>query len=146
MLIPTEDTINLLKECDAGCKMGIDAIKQVIDKVENKKLYDIIVKYLNDHQKLQNKITDKLNEFDCSEEQPSAMAKAMSHMKINFKLVKGEHDKEIADLITDGCNMGIKSINKYMNQYPAALESIKSLCYDLAELEENFAKDLRHYL
>ena len=28
----------------------------------------------------------------------------------------------------------------------AALESIKSLCYDLAELEENFAKDLRHYL
>ena len=40
----------------------------------------------------------------------------------------------------------IKSINKYMNQYPAALESIKSLCYDLAELEENFAKDLRHYL
>ena len=57
--MPTEDTINLLKECDAGCKMGIDAIKQVIDKVENKKLYDIIVKYLNDHQKLQNKITDK---------------------------------------------------------------------------------------
>ena len=144
--MPTEDTIYLLKEYDAGCKLGIDAIKQVIDKVENKKLYDIIVKYLNDHQKLQNKITDKLNEFDCSEEQPSAMAKAMSHMKINFKLVKGEHDKEIADLKTDGCNMGIKSINKYMNQYPAALESIKSLCYDLAELEENFAKDLRHYL
>ena len=144
--MPTEDTINLLKECDAVFKMVIDDIKQFIDKVENKKLYDIIVKYLNDHQKLQNKITDKLNEFDCSEEQPSAMAKAMSHMKINFKLVKGEHDKEIADLITDGCNMGIKSINKYMNQYPAALESIKSLCYDLAELEENFAKDLRHYL
>ena len=141
--MPTEDTINLLKECDAGCKMGVDAIEQVIDKVENKKLYDIIV---NDHQKLQNKITDKLYEFDCSEEQPSAMAKAMSHMKINFKLVKGEHDKEIADLMTDGCNRGIKSINKYMNQYPAALESIKSLCYDLAELEENFAKDLRHYL
>ena len=105
--MPTEDTINLLKECDAGCKMGIDAIKQVIDKVENKKLYDIIVKYLNDHQKLQNKITDKLNEFDCSEEQPSAISKTMSHMKINLKLVKGEHDKEIADLMTDGCNMAL---------------------------------------
>lgn len=74
------------------------------------------------------------------------MAFTMSHMKISFKLIKGEHDKEIADLMTEGCNMGIKSINKYMNQYPAALESIKSLCYDLAELEENFAKDIRHYL
>ena len=131
--MPNEDTINLLKECDAGCKMGIDSIEQILDKVENKKLYDIIVKYLNDHQKLQNKITDKLNEFGCAEEQP-------------FKLIKGEHDKEIADLMTEGCNMGIKSINKYMNQYPAALESIKGLCYDLAELEENFAKDIRHYL
>ena len=79
--MPNEDTINLLKECDAGCKMGIDSIKQILDKVENKKLYDIIVKYLNDHQKLQNKITDKLNEFGCAEEQPSTMAKAMSHMK-----------------------------------------------------------------
>ena len=57
--MPNEDTINLLKECDAGCKMGIDSIEQILDKVENKKLYDIIVKYLNDHQKLQNKITDK---------------------------------------------------------------------------------------
>lgn len=58
--MPTEDTINLLKECDAGCKMGVDAIEQVIDKVENKKLYDIIVKYLNDHQKLQNKINRQI--------------------------------------------------------------------------------------
>ena len=55
--MPNEDTINLLKECDAGCKMGHDSIEQILDKVENKKLYDIIVKYLNDHQKLQNKIT-----------------------------------------------------------------------------------------
>ena len=70
----------------------------------------------------------------------------MSYLKINFKLIKGEHDKEIADLMTDGCNMGIKSIHRYINQYPKALESIKSLCYDLSELEENFAKDLREYL
>ena len=144
--MPTEDTINLLKECDAGCKMGIDAIKQVIDKVENKKLYDIIVKYLNDHQKLQNKITDKLNEFDCSEEQPSAMAKAMSHMKINFKLVKGEHDKEIADLITDGCNMGIKSLSGYLNEYKAADEKSKHIAKELIKLEEDMLKDIRKYL
>ena len=144
--MPTEDTINLLKKCDAGCKMGIDSINQVIDKTDNKKLYCILEKYLKDHEKLQNKITDKLNEFGYTEEQPSSLAKTMGHMKINFKLIKGEHDAEIADLMTDGCNMSIKSINKYINRYSQAIESIKSLCYDLAKLEENFAKDLRHYL
>ena len=144
--MPSEDTIKLLKECDAGCKMGVDSIKQVIDKTDNKKLHSILEKYLSDHEKLQNKITDKLNEFGDSEKQPSIMATTMSHLKINFKLIKGEHDKEIADLMTDGCNMGIKSIHRYINQYPASLESIKSLCNDLSELEENFAKDLRTYL
>lgn len=144
--MPSEDTIKLLKKCDAGCKMGVDSIKQVIDKTDNKKLHSILEKYLNDHEKLQNKITDKLNEFKDSEEEPSMIAKTMSHLKINFKLIKGEHDKEIAGLMTDGCNMGIKSIHEYINQYPNALESIKNLCNDLSELEENFARDLRSYL
>ena len=28
-------------------------------------------------------------------------------------------DKPIAELITDGCNMGVKSLNQYLNQYQA---------------------------
>lgn len=42
--------------------------------------------------------------------------------------------------------MGIKSVCRYMNQYSTAMEGIKALCYDLIELEENFAKDLRKFL
>ena len=30
--MPNDDTIKLLKECDAGAKMGIEGIKNVIDK------------------------------------------------------------------------------------------------------------------
>ena len=48
--------------------------------------------------------------------------------------------------MTEGCNMGIKSICRYMNEYDSAMESIKGLCYDLVEIEENFSKDLRSFL
>ena len=144
--MPNEDTIKLLKECDAGAKMGIDGIEEVLDKVENEKLKSILEKYLQDHKKLEDKIKGELDKFHDKEKEPNPIAKTMSWIKINFKLIKGEHDKVIADLMTEGCNMGIKSICRYMNQYPNALENIKKLCYDLVELEENFAKDMREYL
>ena len=144
--MPNEDTIKLLKECDAGVKMGIDGIEEVLDKVENEKLKSILEKYLQDHKKLEDKIKGELDKFHDEEKEPNPIAKAMSWMKVNFKLIKGEYDKVIADLMTEGCNMGIKSICRYMNQYPNALENIKKLCYDLVELEENFAKDMREYL
>ena len=144
--LPNDDTIKLLKECDAGTKMGINGILEVVDKVENKELLSILSKYLQDHRKLEEKIQDQLNRFHDEEKEPNPIARAMSWIKINVKLIKGQHDHVVADLMTEGCNMGIKSICRYLNQYPTALESIKSLCYDLVELEENFAKDLRQYL
>lgn len=144
--MPNEDTIKLLKECDAGAKMGIDGIEEVLDKVENENLKSILEKYLQDHKKLEDKIKGELDKFHDEEKEPNPIAKVMSWMKTNVKLIKGEHDKVIADLMTEGCNMGIKSICRYMNQYPNALENIKKLCYDLVELEENFAKDMREYL
>ncbi len=127
-----EDTIKLLKECDAGAKMGIDGIEGVIKKVEDKKLFSILEKYLKDHEKLEEKIQEELKKFKDEEKDPNPLAKAMSWMKINMKLIKGEHDKVISDLMTEGCNMGIKSICRYLNQYESAMESVKGLCYGLS--------------
>ena len=141
-----EDTIGLLKECDAGVKMGIESVEMLLDKVNDEQLFSILEKYLDDNKKLENKINFELNKFKDNEKDPSSIAKAMSWLKINFKLVKGEHDKVIADLMTDGCNMGIKSISRYLNQYSSAMVDIKGLCYDLVEIQEKFAKDLRKFL
>lgn len=141
-----EDTIGLLKECDAGVKIGIESVEMVLDKVNDNQLFSILEKYLDDNKKLENKINFELNKFKDNEKDPNPIAKAMSWIKINFKLVKGEHDKVIADLMTDGCNMGIKSISRYLNQYSSAMEDIKGLCYDLVENQEKFAKDLRKFL
>lgn len=141
-----EDTIGLLKECDAGVKIGIESVEMVLDKVNDNQLFSILEKYLDDNKKLENKINFELNKFKDNEKDPNPIAKAMSWIKINFKLVKGEHDKVIADLMTDGCNMGIKSIFRYLNQYSSAMEDIKGLCYDLVENQEKFAKDLRKFL
>ena len=42
--------------------------------------------------------------------------------------------------------MGIKSLHKYMNQYPAADEKIRKLAKEVAKAEETLVVDLRPYL
>ena len=61
-------------------------------------------------------------------------------------MMQDNQDEHIADLMTDGCNMGIKSIAKYLNKYPTALPEVKELASDVIKLEENFALDLRKFL
>ena len=55
-------------------------------------------------------------------------------------------DQTIADLMTDGCNMGVKSLNKYLNQYEAADEKTKDITKRLINLEEKLAVDIRDFL
>ena len=78
--------------------------------------------------------------------EPSPMAKGMSWIKTNVKLVMNESDQTIADLMTDGCNMGVKSLNKYLNQYKAANEKSKDITKRLIKLEEKLVIDIRGFL
>ena len=74
------------------------------------------------------------------------MAKGMSWIKTNMKLAMDGSDSAIADLMTDGCNMGVKSLNRYLNQYKAADAKAKDLARRLIGLEEGLAVDIRCYL
>ena len=67
-------------------------------------------------------------------------------MKTNMKLVMNESDHTIADLMTDGCNMGVKSLNRYLNEYEAADEVSKDIAKRLINLEERLAIDIREFL
>ena len=74
------------------------------------------------------------------------MAKGMSWMKTNAMLMMTPDDQTIADLMTDGCNMGVKSLHKYLNEYKAADEGSKEIAKKLVNLEQKLAVDIRCYL
>lgn len=141
-----QDTILLLRECDAGIKMGTASIGEVLEYVRD----DTLRKYLSDckseHDKMNNEIQTLLDEFHDGGKDPNPIAKGMSWVKINVKLGVDESDGTIADLITDGCNMGVKSLGRYLNQYKAADERSKDIAKRLIRLEETLAADIRRFL
>lgn len=141
-----QDTIKLLRECDAGVKMGISSIGDVLDKVGSNEFEKLLTKCKTEHEKLDEEIDKLLNKYKDDGKDPAVMAKGMSWMKTNVMLAMDDSDHTIADLMTDGCNMGVKSLNKYLNKYEAADEVSKDIAKRLINLEEKLAVDIREYL
>ena len=141
-----KDTIHLLKECDAGSKMAVTSLDEVMESVQDEKLKELLKKSKDHHEKLGNEIHSMLIQFHSEEKDPNPMAKSMSWLKTNMKMTMDKSDATVADLLTDGCNMGIKSLYKYMNQYPNAESKVKNLCNNLIDIERELRKDLRGYL
>lgn len=143
-----DDTIKLLRECNAGIKMGVSSLDDVIEHVKDDNLRNLLAKSKETHTRLGNTTHEYLSEYHDEGKEPAAMAKMMSKMKTNVKLGGAEEDSDriAAELITDGCNMGVKSLFRYLNQYPAAEEKVKKLAKDVAQAEDTLVKDLREYL
>ncbi|SFO93945.1 hypothetical protein SAMN05216343_10155 [Oscillibacter sp. PC13] len=140
------DTVKLLQECDAGSKMAVSAIDEVLDKTQDSKLNELLTESKQHHTKLGNEIHSLLEQHGSDDKDPNPMAKGMSWLKTNWKMGVDESDATIADLMTDGCNMGVKSLNKYLNQYPAADEKSKNICKQLIAIEEQLGESLKNYL
>jgi hypothetical protein len=141
-----DDTIELLRECNAGVKMGISAIDEVLDSVDDENFKNLLLDSKREHEKLGEETRTLLNDYHDSGKSPNPMAKGMSWMKTNVMLAVEPGDDTVADLITDGCNMGVKSLHKYLNKYKAAEEKAKDITKRLINIEERLAIDIRVYL
>ena len=87
-----------------------------------------------------------LEKYHDTGKNPNPMAQSMSWIKTNVKLAMEDTDATVADLMTDGCNMGVKSLSRYLNQYKAADEQSKNIAKRLIQLEEGLAVNMRPYL
>lgn len=140
------DTVKLLRECDAGVEMGVSSISDVLERVENPKMKEMLSSCKLSHEKLGLEISKSLSAYGDGGKSPNPIAKSMSWMKTNAELSFRPSDKTVASLMTDGCNMGIKSLNRYLNQYKSADEKSKQTAKKLVSLEEGLVNDLREFL
>ncbi len=140
------DTVKLLKECDAGVKTAVNSIDEVLSDIKSEDLRRIMDDSRLKHQTLGDEIHSDLSALDEKGKDPSPISRAMSWMKINFKMTEKPSDSTIAELMYDGCSMGVKSLAKYLNEYGAASESSKAYAKHLIEIEDTLMSDLRTFM
>ena len=142
----SEDTIKLLRECNSGVQMGIYSMEEIIDDVKQEEFKRILTDSIHRHKELGDRTHNLLSKEGEETKEPNPMLKGMSWMKTNAKMMMDDSDNVCADLITDGCNMGIKSLYRYLNEYKNASEDAKKLTQDIIQEEETLRQDLREYL
>ena len=141
-----KDTVKLLRECDSGVKMGVASIDDVMDNVSSELFKRLLKDCRAEHEKLRLEIQSQLDRFHDEGKNPNPIVKGMSWIKTNVKLGMEESDATVAELMIDGCNMGVKSLNRYLNEYKAADEVSKDIAKRLINLEEKLAVDIRAFL
>lgn len=141
-----QDTVKLLRECDAGARMGVSSIDDVAGHAKSEDLSRLLRDSKEEHEKISGEIQSHLDRFHDEGKSPSPIGEKMAGWMTGVKLAMNETDHTIADLMTDGCNMGVKSLSRYLNQYAAADEASKDIAKRLIGLEEQLAKDMRQFL
>ncbi|MGL4791183.1 MAG: hypothetical protein ACRCW1_07210 [Anaerotignaceae bacterium] len=140
------DTVELLQKCHSGAIMGIASIEGVLEKIQPSNIDIILNNFKRQHDEIEKKISTMLNRENAEKKEPSAMAKTMALFKINMMLLFKKDEKSGAKLITQGCNMGVKSLNKYLVQYKDASQDAQQIAKDLIKVEEKLAQELKRYL
>lgn len=141
-----EHTIQLLKECDSGCKMAVSSMDQILEFVPEGKLKRIIGGYEEKHRELGNDAAKQLMALGQTGKEPEMMASAFSWMSTEMKMMMKGDEKQAAKIIMDGCNMGIKSICGFQNQYAGASKESMALSEKLVKTEETFRDEMKPFV
>ena len=137
-----EDSINLLQEINAGCKNASNSFEQVSEFVSDPKLKELIEQYEKEHALIGDIAHQLLNNDQVDEKDPPSIAKAMMWFTTEVKMLVDDDNSRIAELLADGCNMGIKSLSRYLNQYKEAGQKERALAGRLMNLEMELYKKI----
>ena len=138
---------NTLDELNKGCAMGMDAIDNILEKVEDKKFKEVLEDEYDKYKKIHQRIEDKYQDF--SDEEPtetSAMNKVMTTWMTDMKLMTDHSDSKIAELLLQGTNMGIIEGKKLLNHKEHLDQEVESILKEYIEMQERSVEIYKQYL
>ena len=141
-----EASVALLRETNAGIQMGVSSLSGILGDVQSSELRQVIHDSKLEHDRLGGEAHKLLHLYGSDTKEPHPIAKAMSTAKTAVKMATDRSDRTAAELITDGCAMGIKSLNHYLNVYKNADSGIADLTRKVILSEERLINDVKGYL
>ncbi len=141
-----KQSVEILKECSVGCKMAIDSMNQIMEYVRDERLAKVIEAANQKHCKLEERATKALTSHGKCAEEPGKAIEAFSWLTTEMKMMIKDDSRQIAKIMTNGCNMGIQSIMAVINTNPQADAESMDIAKDIVKAEEEFAKELKPFL
>lgn len=138
---------DILNELNKGCSMGMDAIRNILDKVDDKKLKKVLEKEFDKYKDIHHRIITKYEDY--SRDKPTeinTMNKVMTSMMTEMKLIKDNSNSKIAEILMQGTNMGIIEGKKLLNNKEKIDKEVLKILKDFIDMQEESVEIYKEYL
>ena len=142
-----EDNVNALDEINKGATMGMNAIDDILDKIDSKEFKDMISKQYDDYKRISEHIDEIYDNYNDDKEphETTLMNKIMTNMSIEMKTLTDKSDSKIAELLLQGTNMGIIEGRRILNNKKLD-EEVSNILKDYVTMQEKCVEKLKDYL
>lgn len=138
---------DILDEVNKGCTMGMDAIKDILEKVEDPKFKETLEEEHDKYKEIHQRIEVQYEEYSDNEPtETNAFNKAMTAMMTEMKLMTDHSDSKIAELLLQGTNMGIIEGRKLLNNKKEIDKEVESILKDFIKMQEESVEIYKEYL
>ena len=144
--IENHDSVLLLQDCIAGCKMALESMDDIKEHTDDKQLRELIDKYYDEHTRLSVDCRDMLDKAGADIKELGVFAKMAAKLQTAMKMAVDDDQSQAAKLLTEGCNMGIETISGSLNEYRDADSKSVAIAERLRTLEEKMVGDLQPLL
>lgn len=141
-----EDTIKMLKQCNAGAKMAIGTIERVYPYAKDSAFKDTLSEYIKKHEDIVARTRELLSNYCMGGKDPNPIAEFMAEMTTKMRLKKDSSDRSVASMIIEGCDMGTKKLKEYEKKYCCASEDSFDTIKNLMDLENKLKSEMQTYL
>ncbi|MFR7591935.1 MAG: hypothetical protein ACLUVC_10855 [Longibaculum sp.] len=129
-----------IEELLNGLNMGMIAIDHLIDKIENEKLRDIVLRQRKNYGDLKNKVHNSYPHVEDITKQ-KFMLESMIEMKTMLT-----DDAKIAKMLTEGSNQSVMTMTHLLNKENDIDQTLKSYCDDFEDISKRYIEELKEFL
>ena len=145
--IENHDSVLLLQDCIAGCKMALESMDDIREHTDDKQLRELIDKYYDEHTGLSVDCRDMLDKAGADIKEPGVFAKMAAKLQTAMKMAVNDDQSQAAKLLTEGCNMAYETSSAgSLNEYRDADSKSVAIAERLRTLEEKMVGDLQPLL
>jgi hypothetical protein len=127
-------------------QMGIEAINQLNDIVEDPDLSQQLSNQLSEYQQINTEAVTRLHDAGENEEGIGKMTELAAHMSIGMKTMANRSPQHISEMMIQGSTKGITEVTANLKKYTDADERTISLGKQLLKTEQNNIESLKNYL
>lgn len=141
-----ENNIDILDELNKGCCMGSDAVKFILEKIEDKKFKKVCEDLLEEYEDLEERINKVYDTYSDDEpHETNAMNKVMTWSGIQMRTMNDGSDSKLAEMLLQGLNMGIIEGRRLINQKDED-PKVKEIMQEYVDMQEEYVEEIKEFL